>query len=613
MRVKIFISILYFLFSTGLSGQEEDKNAKLVEASFDLEFYMYEDELEAKLSVRKEYQSLKSLEHNISETVLYDNNSAVINIKRNDKKKIKPIVSDYESEGIFHSDLKLVYFDYKIEGKANLVLSYDKVFIDVYYLDPLYFVSLYDADVVNISITQPDWLDLNIVEWNFDGQQISKDVSKKENTTVISYVMKDVKAYSKQEDAPNRSMVYPHLIFNPRSYTLKGEEIFLLEDVGGLYYWYASLLEDVGDNTAPLVPIVEELIANKKTDEEKIKAIYYWVQDNIRYIAFEYGIMGFRPEACQSVLSNKYGDCKGMANLAKNMLQIAGFDARLTWIGTNDLPYDYSLPSLIVDNHMICTIIDGEKKIFIDPTEKFSNLYEYASRIQGKQVLIEDGDNFIVDVVPVNLELNKEVINQNFAVNNDVLYGEGSLVLTGGRSNSLKYYTKSIPEKDKLDFISYIINNGNKNIHTQLSSDLKLYERDKELRIKYKLEVENQIVNLGNELYINTETDYNFSNYKQLNDRTIPFKFDDVVQFLNSTTIEIPEGWKLSYLPEAINVENDAYTVSLSYSQKNGLINYNKHLAIKRQILEVSEFEAWNNTLKKLDDFYSDQIILEKI
>ena len=72
------------------------------------------------------------------------------------------------------------------------------------------------------------------------------------------------------------------------------------------------------------------------------------------------------------------------------MLTIAGFDARLTWIGTSDLPYAYSLPSLVVDNHMICTVILNGKKYFLDGMEEYIALSDYAQRIQGKQVLIED-------------------------------------------------------------------------------------------------------------------------------------------------------------------------------------------------------------------------------
>ena len=55
------------------------------------------------------------------------------------------------------------------------------------------------------------------------------------------------------------------------------------------------------DDPEQLKSKVTELTAKAKTDEEKIKNIYYWVQDNIRYIAFEDGIAGFKPDDSQNV------------------------------------------------------------------------------------------------------------------------------------------------------------------------------------------------------------------------------------------------------------------------------------------------------------------------
>ena len=37
----------------------------------------------------------------------------------------------------------------------------------------------------------------------------------------------------------------------------------------------------------------EEITKGVVSDVDKIKMVFYWVQNNIRYIAFENGIMGF--------------------------------------------------------------------------------------------------------------------------------------------------------------------------------------------------------------------------------------------------------------------------------------------------------------------------------
>ena len=194
------------------------------------------------------------------------------------------------------------------------------------------------------------------------------------------------------------------------------------------------------DDPSVFTAKVKELTATAKTDEEKIKNIYYWVQDNIRYIAFEDGIAGFKPDDSQNVFQKRYGDCKGMANLTKQMLKAAGFDARLCWIGTNHIAYDYTTPSLSVDNHMICALFKNGKRYFLDGTEKYNSLGEYAERIQGKEVLIEDGTAFIIDKIPVQTAVgNTEKSNINYTLENETLKGSVTMEFLGESRASFLY------------------------------------------------------------------------------------------------------------------------------------------------------------------------------
>ena len=131
-----------------------------------------------------------------------------------------------------------------------------------------------------------------------------------------------------------------------------------------------------------------------------------------------------------------------MANLIKQMLTLAGFDARLTWIGTKRIAYDYSTPNLSVDNHMICTLIKDGQKIYLDGTESFNSLGSYAERIQGKQVLIENGEECIVATIPVQpASINKEQTNYELRIEGEQLIGKATKCFNGeSRSNFLYRY-----------------------------------------------------------------------------------------------------------------------------------------------------------------------------
>src|SRR6185437_11119848 len=197
----------------------------------------------------------------------------------------------------------------------------------------------------------------------------------------------------------------------------------------------------------------------------KIEAIFYWVQDNIRYIAFENGLAGFRPEACQRVYSYKYGDCKGMANLLKEMLVLAGYDARLTWLGTRHIAYDYSTPSIAVDNHMICTVVLKGKYYFLDPTETFISFGDIAHRIQGRQVIIENGDSFIMEKTPeYSKDRNLIKITTKATINGDLIEGKTKEEYNGeGKTQILQAYDQ-IKNHEKEDAIKNFLSGRDKNM-----------------------------------------------------------------------------------------------------------------------------------------------------
>ena len=53
-----------------------------------------------------------------------------------------------------------------------------------------------------------------------------------------------------------------------------------------------------------LKKITDSICLNKKTDSEKAQAIYLWVQNHMKYVAFEDGMEGFVPRQAADVCPN---------------------------------------------------------------------------------------------------------------------------------------------------------------------------------------------------------------------------------------------------------------------------------------------------------------------
>jgi len=450
--------------------------------------------------------------------LFYNEAQSVENVKvlNVDKKEvaIQKLCGDYSSENIFHSDAKLCVVKFPLAEKGKpFNYSYQENYHDVKYLTSFYFYQHYPVIERVIQFNIPSWLEVDLREFNFAGHNIEKTSVKSGDITTFTFRISNAPAYKNETHSPNHAISYPHIICVTKAFTDAGKRTVLFENVKDLYGWYSSVCADIGNDPESLKEKVATLIANKKTDQEKVESIFYWVQDNIRYIAFENGIMGFKPDAAQNVFKNKYGDCKGKANLLKTMLTIAGFDARLTWIGTSDLPYDYTLPSLAVDNHMICTVILNGKRYFLDGTEEYIALNDYAQRIQGKQVLIEDGKNHIIDKIPeFAADRNKISLVTKMNITENLISGNSIAEYNGESKISVQSAFASTRSDKKTESLTSFASNGNGNIEVSNINNTDFNDRQKPLQLKYDFKASNQVTKTGNELYVIMDWDKEFRN-----------------------------------------------------------------------------------------------------
>jgi hypothetical protein len=398
-----------------------------------------------------------------------------------------------------------------------------------------------------------------------------------------------------------------------KSVAQAGKKTNVMSSPQDLYAWYSSLTQQLKPNPTVFRPTVMQLIKDKKTDEEKIKAIYYWVQDNIRYIAFEDGVAAFKPSEAQDVFEKRYGDCKGMANLTREMLKAAGYDARLTWIGTRRIMYDQSLPSLAVNNHMICTLLLNGKMYYLDATEKYMPFGENAQRIQSRSVMIEDGPKFILDKITES-DATHDIDQRKLvaSVNGENLEGTYHIDLKGEPKKNFLYtfnYTKSDRRED---FITDFISNGNKNVRTTALKLPDLTERSGPLALDCNVVFTGAVSAFNNEYYIDIDPSKSFKNFTIKDTRQSDVDFGEKIHKKTSIELIIPQGYTVSHLPEKVDVSDPEFSFAMHYTQSDNKIIYTKELNIPDGIIRKQSFPRWNEAVKKLAQAYENQIILKK-
>lgn len=551
----------------------------------------------------------------------YDGQSTIDGVKiyvNGSRDKTIPVKDEnYSSGDIFFSDQRIYYFSLPFLKKGTS----DEVEMQKTTLDPRYFTSVYfpEEQLVKqktVEIIVPKWMHLEIREMNFRGYQIqkTKTYDSRKEADVYVYTISDLPAFKKESSSPGPSYVYPHLFIMSKYAELKGGKQQYFNELKDQYAWYRSLTLQIGNDPVVLKAKALEITKGLTNDLDKVKAIYQWVQENIRYIAFEDGMAGFRPEKAQVVLSKKYGDCKGMANLTKNLLTGLGLDARLCWIGTDHIAYDYSTPSLAVDNHMICALNYQGKFYFLDATESYIGFGQYAQRIQGRQVLIENGDNYLLQRVPSPGYEQNEVRHQyDLHIEGANLAGKVRHLWKGESKEDVLIHANAIHKNKLQESLRLFLSKNNADYNMTDIKDEGLENRNADLSFRYNLVFNNAATAFDKDIYLDLDFRKEFS-WDDIDTATRKhdYLFDCKADWITEVNLTLPAGYKAQDLPAALDIQRAGYSFSISYKLEGNVLKYRKMIIVKDVHLPRGGFTQWNADVARLKKAYLQQITLTK-
>lgn len=156
---------------------------------------------------------------------------------------------------------------------------------------------------------------------------------------------------------------------------------------------YAALGEAYDRTAAPAAAITpaikaraQEITAGIAGERERAIAINDWVRKNIRYVGIYLGNGGVVPHSADSVLANRYGDCKDHTALMEALLRAVGIEATPVLVPANAAFRLAPVATLATFNHAINYIPSLD--LYLDSTaDSIAGGFLPASEL-GKQVIL---------------------------------------------------------------------------------------------------------------------------------------------------------------------------------------------------------------------------------
>jgi hypothetical protein len=527
--------------------------------------------------------------------------------------------NDSRGDGIFYDDSYYYSFNFpSIASQNRTQLQYRENIKDIRFIGGYMMQSTIPHALSSFTIRTSKGIEISYKVLNDKDNRISFQKTEKGGYVYYKWTAKDLPALDYDAGAPSLTYFAPYVECHVKSYTTKKGTVRVLSDLSDLHRWYSTFVKDLNTTPSPeLAAVVDDIRKKSKTEMDIVKNVFYWVQDNIKYIAFEQGMRGLIPNPASYVCEKRYGDCKDMANLIVTMLRLAGVNnAYHTWIGTRDLPWKYTeYPTPLVDNHMIAAYMTPDNKfIFLDGTGNYTKVGFPSSMIQGKEAFVSFGpDKYEVRVVPeIDAEENKSIDSVKIRIDGNKISGSGKLTYFGYTKVFSGYDLDRVSQDEVRNAVNKHVAKGSNKFILERYDVRDLHDRDIPTVINYDFSIGDYFQTVGDEIYVNLNLSKDKGNPLLKADRKSPVEREyrhagyEVIEF------SIPDNLEVDYVPENASWNGPLFGFDVSYTRLPGKIVYKRKVRLDALMINPENFKDWNEANRKLADAYKETIVLKK-
>ena len=434
----------------------------------------------------------------------------------------------------------------------------------------------------------------------------------KETTTSLAWEVNNLTAFEDIPYSPEITDFVPMVITAPAEFELDGNKGDMTT-WAGFANWYDVLNNDRDLLLDEDIQNAQNLTKNLSTTEEKIKAIYEYMQSKTRYVSVQLGIGGYQTMLATDVAEDGWGDCKALSNYTKALLKSAGISAYPALVyagrGAPNIIKEFSSNQF---NHVILCVPLEQDTVWLECTSR-EVPYNFLGNFTGdRDVLFVKNAQQGGEIIRTPRYLADE--NYEFRRADVVLDKEGNgtaKVKTnyGGLSfdRLIPYFDES-EEKLKKYWYEKIKIPGYKIEHIGFDYDKSVGPKaDQELELTLK----NYASKSGNRFFfkpnlMNRNTYYPKAKEGRQLDVVTTTEYLDI----DTVTFTLPEGMHPEHLPESVYLESPFGTYSSTYKMnEDGFMYIRKMKRVKGRFPKES-FNELSDFLKKIKKADNNKVVL---
>ncbi len=426
-----------------------------------------------------------------------------------------------------------------------------------------------------------------------------------------TYAYKNVPAIDEEILLPKLVKILPKVSFSLTKFNLEGKQGSINDWAEFGSWYYNSILNPVSLSTPDIKAEVAKLNL-RGTTEEKVKKLYQYMQAKTRYVFVGLGIGGWQPMLPDEVHKKGYGDCKGLTNYMKTLLDEAGIPSYYSVINSNESPvsFDPNFPKM-GGNHVILMVPTDNGNIWLENTSQVIAFNHLNRSTTDRNVLsIRNKGIELMNTPSYAGHQNKEILHLKVLLNeNNSITGEGNFNYTGSQYDySLGYVNLSHKERndalkkqiDVLDLENIEMNN---------------FENDKDKAIiKFGIifKANNYAKNAGNSMIFRAVPIFSNPVYKIDNKRTLPFELRQSFEDEQKVSFVVPRNYKIDEMPDNISLSSEFGSYQLNFTKIGNEIMVDRKLTINKGLYPKEKYNDYIGFRKQTLNMDNSKILITK-
>ena len=373
--------------------------------------------------------------------------------------------------------------------------------------------------------------------------------------------------------------------------------------------------------------LVAEITEGLTTTDDKIRAIHYWILENVRYlgIAMDRGAF-LEPHFASYTLEKEYGICRDKATLMITMLKEIGVPAWMVAINPSHR-MDTEIPTIYFE-HGIVAIKDADGEyLYIDPTIEETREV-YAPYVGDRHLLVatEEGED-IRQAPHISFTENSGDIMDRARLEDDGSIA-GAVTITGNgfyelilrtvnknmgpeqfRDSAQQMVQSIYPGAELLDFSITDADDLYEPTMIELSYRMDDYALDAEPYTLFRVPAATGSFELL--------SDFLFGRLVGLPERKYPVALGVTLGVDERAEVELPDGFTVENLPDAVDYEAGAISLSMTYEYVpgdtgGGVVRYNRRFGIDAFEISPEDYLNLKEAVKLAARSEKGEVILKR-